>query len=237
MRTTLACLTLSLITACTAPVSRGDTAAPNAAHAGTTPPAASVPASCDWRAQVLPADRAAVEADAQAALARIPSAAGMPEYLGEDLQEASLRGIVLAHALLQRARTPLPLGDVTGAWQVRSVQASGDTVWDYPFFAARIDRSDCGFDFRKTSGSQRRSGQLLPVSPEARALAFLGTATVNDNRTGAYGAHNPPTGTPAGSEGAAPVNSAGRLLRIGDGELLMLLDLDADGFELYHLKR
>lgn len=237
MRTTLACLTLSLLAACAAPVSRGDTTAAGADQAETRPPAPSVPASCDWRAQVLPPDRAAVEADAQAALARIPSAAGMPDYLGEDLQEASLRGIVLAHALLQRARNPLPLGDVTGAWQVRSVQASGDTVWDYPFFTARIDRADCGFDFRKTSGSQRRSGRLLPVSAEARALAFLGTATVNDNRTGAYGAQNPPTGTPAGSEGDAPVNSAGRLLRIGDGELLMILDVDADGFELYHLKR
>lgn len=241
MRIPLACLTVSLLAACSAPTPRAPSAAQEPSNLPTAPaaPAAAVPAApaCDWRTQVLPADRAAVEVDAAAALSRIPSAAGMPDYLGEDLQEASLRGIVLAHALLQRARNPLPLGDVTGAWRVRSVQASGDSVYDYPFFSARISRSDCGFDFRKTTGSQRRSGLLLPMPREERALAFLGTATVNENRTGAYGPGNPPTGTPVGSEGNKPVNSAGRLLRIGADELLMILDLEEDGFELYHLKR
>jgi hypothetical protein len=192
--------------------------------------------ACDWRSIVQAPDRAAVEAEAADALARIPSSATAPDYLGEDLKEASLKGIVLAHALLQRARTPLPLGDVTGAWQVRSVQASGEAVYDYPFFRARIVRTGCGFDFSKTTGSQRRSGRLLAME-DPRALAFLGTATVNDNPTGAYGPDHPPRGTASGSMGDAPVNSAGRLVRIGTSELLMILDLDARGFELYHLKR
>lgn len=237
MRIPLACLTLSLLAACAAPAPRTDVPAPNPPSPGTTVPSAPATGACDWRTQVLPTDRAAAQADAQAALARIPSAAGMPDYLGDDLHEASLRGIVLAHALLQRARTPQPLGDVSGAWKVRSVQASGDSVYDYPFFSARIDRAACGFDFSKTTGSQRRSGRLYPDAGDARALAFLGTSTVNDNRTGDYGPGNPPTGTAVGSEGDAPVNSAGRLLRIGADELLMILDLDDSGFELYHLKR
>lgn len=238
MRLPLACLTLSLLAACATPNTPTNTpeAPPPAAGDAT----AGQPTSpCDWRTQVLPADRDAAQATADQARARIPSAAGMPDYLGDDLKEESLRGIVLAHALLQRAREPLPVGDVSGAWKVRSVQASGTSVYDYPFFSARIDRDDCGFSFRKTTGSQRRTGRLLSDTQtgQANALVFLGTATVNDNRTGDYGPGNPPTGTPAGSEGDRPVNSAGRLVRIGPDELLMILDLDADGFELYHLKR
>lgn len=198
-------------------------------------PPASVDA-CDWRTAVLPGDRRAVEIDVEQAIARIPSSATAPDYLGDDLKETSLKGVVLAHALLQRARSPLPVGDVSGAWQVRSIQASPETVFDYPFFRASIARSGCGFEFRKTSGSQRRTGRLLPMA-DARAMAFLGTATVNDNRTGPYDAANPPTGTAMGSMGDAPVNSAGKLLRIGEAELLLILDADERGFELYHLKR
>jgi hypothetical protein len=39
----------------------------------------------------------------------------------------------------------------------------------------------------------------------------------------------------SGPEG--PVNSAGRLLRIAHDTLLMILDADAKGFELYRLDR
>lgn len=186
---------------------------------------------------VLPGDRTAVEATAEQAIAQIPSAASMPDYHSDDLQEASTGGIVLAHALLQRARNPRPLGDVSGVWQVRSLQASRTSVFAYPFFRSRIDAANCGFDFRKTTGSQRRTGRLLPMTGGADALAFLGTATVNDNRTGPYGQQNPARGVAIGSEGDMPVNSAGRLLRIGAEELLMILDMDQQGFELYHLTR
>lgn len=236
MRTVLACLALSLLAACAATMPPRDDATPTNAPRVDAPGTPPVDAACDWRAQVLPGDRAAVEATADQAVARIPSTAGMPDYLGDDLKEASLGGTVLAHALLRRAREPLPLGDPSGAWQVRSIQASGDSVWDYPFFRAQIDRTDCGYDFHKTTGSQRRSGRLLPMA-DARALAFLGTATVNDNPVGPYDALNPALGEAVGSHGDKPVNSAGRLLRIGEKELLMILDLEERGFELYHLKR
>ena len=234
MRTASTLVLAALLTACSAAPPRAGVA--SAVLAGAAAPSSPAGDPCDWRAQVLPGDRAAVDVDAGAALARIPSSATAPDYLGDDLKEASLGGIVLAHALLARARDPLPLGDVTGAWRVRSIQASADTVWDYPFFRAEIRRDGCGFAFRKTTGSQRRSGRLLPMA-DGRSLAFLGTATVNDNPTAPYGPANPPRGTAMGSVGDAPVNSAGRLLRIGADELLVILDMDAAGFELYHLKR
>lgn len=233
MRREIASSLCLLLAACASAVPPND--ARGGAH--TAPASRPSPADpCDWRTQVLPADRSAVEVDAEAALARIPSSAAAPDYLGDDLKEASLGGIVLAHALLARARDPLPLGDVTGPWRVRSIQASGHAVYDYPFFRASIARDGCGFDFRKTTGSQRRSGRLLPMD-DGRSLAFLGTATVNDNPTGPYRPGNPPRGTAMGSMGDAPVNSAGRLLRIGADELLVILDTDDRGFELYHLRR
>lgn len=228
MRTLLVCTLSALLAACASAEPRTDAPAPQ--------PSRPLADACDWRARVLPGDRAAVEVDAEQAIARIPSSAIAPDYLGDELKESSLKGIVLAHALLRRARTPLPVGDVSGAWQVRSIQASGDAVYDYPFFRSTIARSGCGFDFRKTTGSQRRTGRLLPMGG-AQALAFLITGTVNDNRTGAYGAGNPPRGTAMGSMGDTPVNSAGKLLRIGENELLMILDTDERRFELYHLKR
>jgi hypothetical protein len=231
MRARLASLlSLSLLAAACGSV------APRGAAPDPQPPPQSATDPCDWNAVVLSGDRAAVQVDADAAISRIPSSAIAPDYLGDDLKESSLKGIVLAHALLRRARAPLPVGDVSGAWQVRSIQASGDSVYDYPFFRSTIARSACGFDFRKATGSQRRTGRLLPMD-DAPALAFLGTGTVNDNRTGDYGPGNPPRGTAMGSMGDAPVNSAGRLLRIGQNELLMILDMDERGFELYHLKR
>lgn len=213
------------------PPASGEAAAP---AAGESTAKAADP--CDWESLVLPGDRAAVQATFADAARRIPSAGAMPGYHGDDLREASLGGIVLAHQLLQRAQQPLPLGEVTGAWQVRSIQASGTSVFDYPFFRARIERDGCRFGFAKTTGSQRRSGQLLPMS-DARALAFLGTGTVNDDPPGTYGAAMRPLGEAVGGDASVPVNSAGKLVRIGQRELLMLLDMDERGFELYHLKR
>ena len=64
------------------------------------------------------------------ALARVPSSTAMPGDHGDDLKEASLGGIVQARALLARARTPLPLGEIAGAWQVRSLQAGSTSVYD-----------------------------------------------------------------------------------------------------------
>ena len=97
-------------------------------------------------------------------------------------------------------------------------------------------RGPCGFSFAKTTGSQRRTGRLLPMR-DRRTLAFLGTGTVNDDPTGRYGPRMRPRGEVMGGDPAVPVNSAGTLVRIGRNELLMLLDLDERGFELYHLKR
>lgn len=196
-------------------------------------PAMASAATCEsWQSTVLPADRPALTTPVQQVLDQLPARprSVSPDYLAD--QAAALDE---ARYLLQRALHPLPLGDIHGAWRVRSIQAGRTGAYAYPYFAGRIDRTACGFRFSKTRGSQRRSGALLPMAEDDRALAFLGAFTVNDDPTRPYGPDNRPLGEPAGPEG--PVNSVGRLLRIGPHTLLMLLDVGDNGFELYRLER
>jgi dihydroorotate dehydrogenase len=94
---------------------------------------------------------------------------------------------------------------------------------------AEIARDPCGYRLRKTSGSQRRSGTLSALAKDSRAFAFLGASTVNDAPPGHYA----PGNVADGSEG----NSVGRLVALGPDELLLILDGNAKGFELYQLIR
>lgn len=177
---------------------------------------------CDWRAVAWPGDQRAVETGLD--LARDVS----------DGIASSNPDIRAIRALLDRARSPQRLGDISGAWQVRSLQVSTghDFAYAYPFFKARIARDRCGWTFAKTTGSQRRTGVLRAIDGAPRALAFLGGATVNNDPIRAYSRiANPRATTQAESD------TQGRLVRIGPRELLMVLDVRPDRFELYHLKR
>jgi hypothetical protein len=134
----------------------------------------------------------------------------------------------VARALLERADAPQRLGDVVGTWQVRSIQVNAHGTFAYPWFRASIRRTADELWFEKTTGSQRRSGVLLPHG-DGRSLAFLGGATVNDEPQAAYSRGR--------AAGPAPSDSAGRLYRIGARELLLVLDAEGGRYELYHLRR
>lgn len=188
-----------------------------------TTPAAARP-GCDWRTVAWPGDIRAIETGLEAA--RDSARAFTPANAGSRT----------ARALLERAMQPQRLGDITGTWQVRSIQVNPDHdfAYAYPFFRARIGRDACGFTFAKTTGSQRRTGVLRAIAGESRALAFLGGSTVNDDAARAYSRMADPRAT-----AQAPSDTQGRLVRIGARELLMVMDVaPASGrFELYHLKR
>jgi hypothetical protein len=182
---------------------------------------AAEPAGCDWRERALPADADLIDSRGLGLEERLLPIDDQPE--GAELL-----------ALLERP--PLPLGDLQGRWRVRSLQfsrMSGDAgqVFAYPFFNALIDRNPCGYHLAKTSGSQRRSGQLYPLQGEPM-LAFLGAATINAQTPADYDPQRP-----AESQAPGDGNSAGVLRRIGDDELLLVLDATGDDFEVYHLKR
>ncbi|WP_337246128.1 DUF4893 domain-containing protein [Luteimonas sp. gir] len=192
--------------AAVAPVT--ETAAPARADEHDTAPD-------DWRAQAWPADRETILAE--------------PTFdLALDDHDPVLADARRALALAASGR---PLGTITGAWQVRSLQFDGrGGAYAYPWFDATIARHDGVLTFAKTSGSQRRQGRLLPI--DRNTLAFLGSQSVNDDPSPGYSRHWP-TPPAARVEG----DSVGRLVRTGESELLMVLDVDGPRFELYQLRR
>ena len=192
--------------------------APSAPQPAASPVPRATADPCDWTRIALPRHRAMAEARPQALLGTLA---------GADGDVAPLR------ALLQRPA--IALGAIDGAWRVRSLQFDGGTVYAYPYFQARVSANGCGHAFAKTTGSQRRSGQLYPVAGDDTRLAFLGASTVNDDPPRAYAPERSPRSQRFGEE-----NSAGVLYRVGADELVMLLDADADAggrFEVYHLRR
>ena len=178
---------------------------------------------CNWKSIALPRHQAMVEAEVAPLLARIPTQSDDPEYIS---------GGDLARTLLERARKPQPIGRIEGDWRVRSIQVDASFAYAYPAFKARIDKAACGYRFAKLSGSQRRTGFLWPIAGDALQLAFLGASTVNDDPPLDYDPSRVADNGPA-----ERTNSAGRLLRTGPGELLLILDADSRGFELYQLTR
>jgi hypothetical protein len=175
---------------------------------------------CDWNSIANDADRAAVTVSAdnlQQAIA--------PQYDEADFQESA----ALARTLLQRAQSPQVPGKLEGHWKVRSIQVDQRFAYAYPYFKAEISRDACGYHFSKTSGSQRRSGTLYPLAKDSREFAFLGASTVNDDPEGQY----IPGKVSDGTRGS----SVGRLVALGPNELLLILDGNAKGFELYQLIR
>ncbi|MCI4568652.1 DUF4893 domain-containing protein [Lysobacter sp. CFH 32150] len=177
---------------------------------------------CNWKAIALPRHQAMVEAEVTPLLTRIPTQSDDPEYIS---------GAGLARTLLAQARKPQPLGRIEGDWRVCSIQVHADFAYAYPTFKARIDKAACGYRFAKISGSQRRSGFLWPIAGDVRQLAFLGANTVNDDPPLDYDPRRPSI------DGFEHTNSAGRLLRTGPNELLLILDADGSRFELYQLTR
>lgn len=178
---------------------------------------------CKWEAQARSEDKGRIAMQFSDARQRLATLRG---------SALDRRSAEAARSLLRRADKPLALGSISGRWPVRSLQftdfpGDGDFGYAYPFFKATIsDPPGCGLRFAKTSGSQRRAGGLYAMPNDLRALAFLGAKTVNNDPVLAY---DPDSDNDA--------NSVGRLVRIGRNELLMLLDYDGRGFELYHLRR
>lgn len=171
-----------------------------------------VDAASAWRASAWPAHAETIE--------RMPTLLERIPGDGEAVEQAG--------ALLARASAPQPAGRIDGDWQVRSLQFVPNFAHAYPWFRARIETDGDGYRFAKTTGSQRRTGRLLPI--DGSAYAFLGARSVNDDPPRTYS-------RAAGGAGPSDDDSIGRLVRIGDDELLMLLDPGPGSFELYHLRR
>ncbi len=119
---------------------------------------------------------------------------------------------------------------ILGQWRCASTQIDPNGVFAYPPFKCEIAFTEDGtLTFRKTSGSQRRNGQLWPADG---GLVLLGGSSVNDDPYRSYSA----TYEYADGEDAE-VDTVGLLQTLRDGRMRMILDADEERVELYTLTR
>lgn len=121
---------------------------------------------------------------------------------------------------------------LVGNWRCRSTQIdSSNGVFAYPAFRCVVELTEDGIlVFTKTSGSQRRHGQIYPFG-EGRWV-FLGGRSVNDEPYRSY------SGISAKEDGAdTSLDSVGLVETLKDGRVRMILDAQADQVEFYELSR
>lgn len=175
-----------------------------------------------WRGVMHDAHEASIDAAHQRAnevLAQLPADA----YGRSDLPRAQ--------ALLQAATRNAEYAALLGNWRCRSIQVDQSGVFAYPPFRCEIELTEDGIlTFTKTSGSQRRHGQIYPRSGES--WVFLGGQSVNDEPYRAYSA----TFGDADGEDLG-LDSVGLLETLKDGRVRMILDASEQRVEFYELSR
>lgn len=146
-------------------------------------------------------------------------------------EEASRKAAALAGRLLDLPAQVVEPERWAGAWRVRSIQGQAGFHVVYPFFRAEIRREGGRWVFAKTTGSQRRSGWLLPDGP--RRWVFLGGATVNEEPARVYSRRG------GGDNGGGPAehDTVGVVFQTGPGRLVMVLDVrEGWSYEIYELE-
>jgi len=131
--------------------------------------------------------------------------------------------------LLAEPHLPLDPAALTGDWKVRSLQGARYGVFPYPWFKARITQRDGRLFFEKLTGSQRRSGWLLPPADAEGDWYFVGGASVNEDPQVPY--------SKAAGAAARDSDTVGTAWGIAEGRVLMLLDVSDESYEVYQLKR
>lgn len=154
--------------------------------------------------------------------------------VGEAKDPDSLKARKMVEDLLAAKPVPINPAKLVGDWRVRSVQGSGQIIYAYPFFKCRFSLKDGRLFFEKTTGSQRRSGVLLPDSTER--MIFLGGSSVNEDPQRGYSQVVNPTSMEGGNPPES--DSAGVLLQLGPKRCVMFLDARfGSGYEVYELIR
>ncbi len=174
-----------------------------------------------WRDAIWDAHRVAVEQ------AREIAAAVLADMRGAYV-DATARAEL--EALLAAKAQPMEIGALSGRWRVRSLKVSLDALFAYPYFNAELVIDGADPVFRKTSGSQRRSGRLFAFG-DGLSWVFIGAATVNDEPARDYSRR-------AGAAAPDKADSVGRLWALTREHAYLVLDAQHDvGFEVYELRR
>ena len=118
-----------------------------------------------------------------------------------------------------------------GKWRCASTQIGSDGIFAYPPFRCEISLTEDGtLNFAKTSGSQRRHGQLFPFTDSGWVL--LGGSTVNDDPIRPYSA----TLKVVDGENTE-FDTVGLAQTLADGRIRLILDAEEGQVELYTLSR
>jgi hypothetical protein len=139
-------------------------------------------------------------------------------------------GKAVAEELASTPAETLTAKEWLGEWRVRSIQGTRYGVFTYPWFKARVTERNGKLFFEKTTGSQRRSGWLYAPIDGGKEWVFAGGASVNEDPQVPYSRD-------AGAAAPAETDSVGVAWKIGDGRLVMALDVRGDDYEIYQLKR
>jgi hypothetical protein len=175
-----------------------------------------------WRAVIHDHHRPMIDAAAtraSALLARIE-----PDAYGRD-------ELPKIRTLLAAPTDDKTMDTILGTWRCASTQIEPRGIYAYPPFRCDIELTDDGtLAFRKTTGSQRRNGQLWP--DELGRWILLGGKSVNDDPYRDYSA------TLSDADGEdLEADTVGLLETLKDGRLRIILDADVDNVELYTLSR
>ncbi len=177
--------------------------------------------AASWEDRLHPDDRHTIQqtdATARTVLASVPT-----EAYGFDEVPA-------IQALLDARSMARPQERLLGDWRCRSIQLNQYGLFSYPFFRCHIEQLDGGLRFRKSTGSQRRTG-WLHADGEARWV-FIGSSHYNEDPAPDY------SGLREDSDGQnRERDSVGVLETLADGRLRMILDAKPGQVEIYELNR
>lgn len=175
-----------------------------------------------WRSLMRDEHEAAIDAAherAAAVLDQLPADA----YGRADLPKV--------RALLDAPTQALTADRLPGAWRCRSTQVDRNGVFGYPNFRCVIELTEDGtLMFTKTSGSQRRHGQIYPR--DDHSWVFLGGQSVNDDPYRDYSAT-----LASASDDDRASDSIGLIETLKDGRIRILFDADDESVEFYELSR
>jgi len=151
--------------------------------------------------------------------------------------DANRRATPEEQALIEQARArmlsaPAPLGDVRGYWQVDVVRMDAGGIRRGAPFSATINHdADGRLGFARVGDEATLQHLLLPVPGEPQMLAMIGSSMQ------ALMEHDLPESLSTSVRDPVPFErlAGGRLRRLADGSLLLVLLSSQARFAIYHL--
>ncbi len=177
--------------------------------------------AADWEDRLHPDDRHSIQQADATARSTLDSIG--PEGYGHE-------EVVGIAALLDARAITRPTDRLLGDWRCRSIQLGESDLFSYPYFRCHIEQLDGSLRFRKSTGSQRRTG-WLHAAGEGHWV-FVGSSHYNDDPVPDYSGLNDDS-----DDQDRERDSVGVLDTLADGRLRMILDAKPGRVEIYELIR